>query len=101
MYWTEWGRNPSVVRMSIEGNPVPDPEVTTILTSSNTMSLSKPNGLYLDLEAEELFVGDAEKQKIIKCKVKSKCETYINDNHILPLERFKDNGNNIYMKQQS
>ena len=44
------------------------------------MSLSKPNGLYLDLEAEELFVGDAEKQKIIKCKVKSKWETYINNN---------------------
>ena len=74
MYWTEWGRNPGVVRMSIGGNPVPDPEVTTILTSSKNMSLSKPNGLYLDLEAEELFVGDAEKQKIIKCKVKSKCK---------------------------
>ena len=75
MYWTEWGRNPRIVRMPVEGNPVQDPEVTTILTTSESMSPSKPNGLYLDLEAEELFVGDAEKQKIIKCKVKGKCET--------------------------
>ena len=71
-----------VARMSIHDHPVVDPEVTTILTYEGNISLSKPNGLYLDTDAEELYIGDGDKRKIIKCQVSSKCQIIHGKNSI-------------------
>ncbi len=67
LYWTEWGKVPAVMRMSIQGQGGQD-SISSVMSASDT-ELSKPNGLFLNTEAQELYVADGDLNTVFKCNL--------------------------------